>query len=106
MSTEVEFSARVRFDLYPESVSGRSEVVYSPARPNHRVEGFEHFFISQLDFSGPNFLKPGGSITASARGIITSEMIASLKNGGKWLVYAGPQKLIGEINNIEWLVPH
>jgi hypothetical protein len=104
--SEMEFSAKVTLCLYPESVSGRSEVVYSPARPNHRVEGFEDFFISQLDFIDALCIKPGDSVTANAHGIIANEMLNSLRMGSKWLVYAGPARLIGEIINVEWLVPH
>lgn len=92
MSDQVEFTAKVRLCLYPESVSGRFDVAYSPIRPNHKVEGFDGFFISQLDFIGKQHLKPGESIMADAQGIMTSEMLNSLKNGSKWLVYAGPQR--------------
>ena len=106
MSEELEFKARVRFVLYPEAVSGRSGPVYSPARPNHRVEGFDDLFISQLDFIGTLQINPGESTVASAHGLITDAMLNSLKNGNKWLVYAGLKRLIGEINDIEWLTPH
>jgi hypothetical protein len=104
MSNELEFAAVVRFDLYPESVSGRGGQVFSPIRPNHKVKGFEDTFIAQLTFLGATQIEPGESISAEAAGIITKEMLAALKSGTKWLVYTGP-RLIGEVNDIEWQVP-